>query len=72
MDAYNYETMSRALSHPKTPAAYVRDIVPCEKQVEVPMDGNQAASYVAYGMSETSFIYPISPVCFLDCTTQGG
>jgi len=25
------------------------------------MDGNQAASYVAYAMCETSFIYPISP-----------
>jgi len=61
VDQYNYDTMARALSHPETPVAYVRDVVPCEKQVEVPMDGNQAASYVAYGMSETSFIYPISP-----------
>jgi pyruvate-ferredoxin/flavodoxin oxidoreductase len=30
-------------------------------QVQQPMDGNQAAAYVAYGMSENSFIYPISP-----------
>lgn len=26
-----------------------------------PMDGNTAASHVAYGLSETAFIYPISP-----------
>jgi len=25
------------------------------------MDGNNTASYVAYGFSENSFIYPISP-----------
>jgi len=25
------------------------------------MDGNKAAAYVAYGFSEASFIYPISP-----------
>ena len=25
------------------------------------MDGNEAAAYVAYAMSDISFIYPISP-----------
>ena len=65
--AYNYEILDRALEHPDTPEAFVRDVVPCKNQKEVPMDGNQAASYVAYAMSETSFIYPISPVCCRPC-----
>jgi len=30
------------------------------------MDGNEAAAYVAYSMSDISFIYPISPA-----TTMG-
>ena len=30
-------------------------------QCSVGITGNQAAAYVAYGMSENAFIYPISP-----------
>ena len=36
-------------------------IQPSAGQKYVVMDGNEAAAYVAYGMSDISFIYPISP-----------
>ncbi|KAJ9443406.1 Pyruvate dehydrogenase [Diplonema papillatum] len=35
--------------------------VPDERQTEVPMDGNQATTYIAYAISEQALIYPISP-----------
>jgi homodimeric pyruvate:ferredoxin (flavodoxin) oxidoreductase len=38
-----------------------RDIVPSGKAKYMVMDGNEAAAYVAYAMSDISFIYPISP-----------
>jgi len=37
------------------------EIRPSENQPWVVMDGNEAAAYVAYAMSDISFIYPISP-----------
>ena len=38
-----------------------KEIVPAQDQKYVVMDGNEAAAYVAYAMSDISFIYPISP-----------
>lgn len=58
---YNFDIMARALDPAPTPKPYVRTIEPAANQPAVPMDGNQAAAYVAYAWSETSFIYPISP-----------
>ena len=60
---YNFDIMAKALEKAPTPEAYVRKVEPAATQPAVPMDGNQAAAYVAYAWSETSFIYPISPVC---------
>lgn len=37
------------------------EITLAENQPYVVMDGNEAAAYVAYAMSDISFIYPISP-----------
>lgn len=37
------------------------DLRPSEGQKYVVMDGNEAAAYTAYAMSDISFIYPISP-----------
>jgi pyruvate/2-oxoacid:ferredoxin oxidoreductase alpha subunit len=58
---YNFDIMAKALEKAPTPEAYVRKVEPAATQPAVPMDGNQAAAYVAYAWSETSFIYPISP-----------
>ena len=60
---YNFDIMARALDPAPTPKPYVRTVELATNQPAVPMDGNQAAAYVAYAWSETSFIYPISPVC---------
>jgi len=38
-----------------------RELKPSGKQTWKVMDGNEAAAYVAYAMSDISFIYPISP-----------
>jgi Pyruvate flavodoxin/ferredoxin oxidoreductase, thiamine diP-bdg len=38
-----------------------RELVPSGKQKWAVMDGNEAAAYIAYSMSDISFIYPISP-----------
>jgi len=43
-----------------------REIKPSGKNKYMVMDGNEAAAYVAYSMSDISFIYPISPA-----TTMG-
>lgn len=42
-------------------ATSVKEIQRQKKVKLQPYDGNQAASYVAYHMSDTSFIYPITP-----------
>jgi len=38
-----------------------RELKPSGKNKYMVMDGNEAAAYVAYSMSDISFIYPISP-----------
>jgi len=38
-----------------------RELKPSGKNKYMVMDGNEAAAYVAYAMSDISFIYPISP-----------
>jgi len=38
-----------------------RDLKPSGKNKYMVMDGNEAAAYIAYSMSDISFIYPISP-----------
>jgi len=43
-----------------------RELKPSGKNKYMVMDGNEAAAYVAYAMSDISFIYPISPA-----TTMG-
>jgi len=38
-----------------------REFKPSGKNKYMVMDGNEAAAYIAYAMSDISFIYPISP-----------
>ena len=38
-----------------------RELKPSGKNKYMVMDGNEAAAYIAYSMSDISFIYPISP-----------
>eukprot|EP01059_Diplonema_ambulator_P020307 TRINITY_DN3404_c0_g1_i1.p1 TRINITY_DN3404_c0_g1~~TRINITY_DN3404_c0_g1_i1.p1 ORF type:complete len:1855 (+),score=788.42 TRINITY_DN3404_c0_g1_i1:131-5695(+) len=61
--AHHAAVMARALNHEA--GVYIpkegRVIEPCKVQPEVPMDGNQATTYVAYAVSEQALIYPISP-----------
>lgn len=49
--------IARAASAPHT----AQRIEPSAGQKYTVMDGNEAAAYVAYAMSDISFIYPISP-----------
>eukprot|EP01062_Namystynia_karyoxenos_P065528 TRINITY_DN5917_c0_g1_i1.p1 TRINITY_DN5917_c0_g1~~TRINITY_DN5917_c0_g1_i1.p1 ORF type:complete len:2055 (+),score=809.41 TRINITY_DN5917_c0_g1_i1:120-6284(+) len=59
---YHAEVMRQALDY--RASVYQprpRNVHPCRTQKEFPMDGNTAAAYVAYAMTETAFIYPISP-----------
>jgi len=47
---------SAAAVQPRT-----RELKPSGKNKYMVMDGNEAAAYIAYSMSDISFIYPISP-----------
>eukprot|EP01065_Artemidia_motanka_P047259 TRINITY_DN7361_c0_g1_i1.p1 TRINITY_DN7361_c0_g1~~TRINITY_DN7361_c0_g1_i1.p1 ORF type:complete len:2051 (+),score=805.57 TRINITY_DN7361_c0_g1_i1:77-6229(+) len=60
--AFHAGMMRQALNY-KAPVYQrrAREIAPSKSQKEFPMDGNTAASYVAYALTETAFIYPISP-----------
>jgi len=49
--------IARAASSPHL----MQKIEPSTEQKFAVMDGNEAAAYVAYAMSDISFIYPISP-----------
>merc|ERR1719317_1168057 len=56
----NASTMVESKSTTKiSDAEVLRAAAPVEKPV--PMDGNAAATFIAYACSEVSFIYPISP-----------
>ena len=62
--AHHAAVMARALDHTVEVYSPVkREIVPIAEgaQTEVPMDGNQATTYIAYACSEQGMIYPISP-----------
>lgn len=50
------QAAAAAKSDPKS-----RDVIKPSKPKFMVLDGNEAAAYVAYAMSDISFIYPISP-----------